>query len=47
MRRDLANQKEKVLKLQDELAMAKLKLTEAVVEAKQRLRKVGATKPEE
>ena len=45
MRRELADQKEKVLQLQDELARAKLKLIEAVVEAKQKLREVEVSKP--
>ena len=46
MRRELAKQKEKVLQLQDELARAKLKLTEAVMEAKLKLREVEVSKPE-
>ena len=45
MRRELANQKEKVLQLQYELVRAKMKMTEAVVEAKQMLREVEASKP--
>ena len=46
MRRELANQKEKVLQLQDELARAKFKLAEAVVEAKLKLREMEVSKPE-
>ena len=42
----MANQKEKVLQLQDELARAKLKLAEAVLVAKEQLREVEAFKSE-
>ena len=45
MRRELADQKEKVLRIQQELARAKLKLTEAIEEAKEKLRQVEASKP--
>ena len=45
MKRELADQKKKVLRLQEELARAKLKLTEVVGEAKEKLRQAGVSKP--
>ena len=38
VKRELADQKKKVLRLQEELARAKLKLTEVVGEAEEKLR---------
>ena len=45
MKRELADQKKKVLRLQEELARAKLKLTEVVGEAKEKLRQAEVSKP--
>ena len=45
MKRELADQKKKVLRLKEELARAKLKLIEAVVEAKEKLKQVEVSKP--
>ena len=45
VKRELADQKKKVLRLQEELARAKLKLTGVVGEAKEKLRQAGVSKP--
>ena len=45
VRNELADQKEKVVHLQEELVRAKLKLTEAVMEAKQKLGEVEVLNP--
>ena len=45
MKRELADQKKKVLRLKEELARAKLKLTEAAVEAKEKLKQAEVSKP--
>ena len=45
MKRELADQKKKVLRLQEELARAKLKLKEVVGEAKEKLRQAEVSKP--
>ena len=45
VRNELADQKKKVAHLQEELVRAKLKLTEAVMEAKQKLREVEVLNP--
>ena len=45
VRNELADQKKKVAHLQEELVRAKLKLTEAVTEAKQKLREVEVLNP--
>ena len=45
MRNELADQKKKVAHLQEELVRAKLKLTEAFMEAKQKLGEVEVLNP--
>ena len=45
VRKELADQKKKVAHLQEELVRAKLKLTEAVMKAKQKLGEVEVLNP--